>query len=160
MRIEDKTYTISQYFDYAARILFLVIAAVIVISVVLRLLGSPVDGAHEWVGFLTASAVGLALSYCAAQKGHVSVTILAERLSKRNQLYLDIIAQVVVLIILFFVVRSLVLYGNRMVIGGQVGMTTQVPLYYFAYIIALGFTGYFLVVLSALINSVKKVIKK
>lgn len=151
---------LSEKLDWIARALFMVIMILVVVNVVARLFGKPFDGASEWVGFLMSSAIALALSYCAAWEGHVAVTILIEKISKRKQVILEIIVNVLILLFLIFVVRMLILYGIRLQEGGLVGMTTKVPLHYFAYIIAIGFVGYCFVLLGNLIEFLTRVVRK
>ncbi|MDO9536370.1 MAG: TRAP transporter small permease [Bacillota bacterium] len=158
--IPKLTIKITESFDRIARTIFLIIVALVVGNVIFRFFGRPFGGCYEWVGFLMASAISLALSYCAAQEGHVAVTILVERLSKKNQMKVDIIVNILILLFLLMTVRMLILYGNRMFAGGYIGMTTKVPMHYFAYIIALGFVGYSLVLYGNLVESIKKVSRK
>ncbi len=151
---------VSEKLDWIARALFMSIMILVVANVVARFFGQPFDGASEWVGFLMSSAIALALSYCAALEGHVAVTIFIERLSNRKQVFLDIIVNALILLFLIFVVRMLILYGIRLQEGGLVGMTTKVPLHYFAYIIAVGFVGYCFVLLGNLIEFLTRVVRK
>ncbi len=151
---------VSQKLDWVARALFMVIMILVVSNVVARFFGQPFDGTAEWVGFIMSSAIALALSYCAAWEGHVAVTILIEKLSEEKQIVVNIIVNFLILLFLIFVVRMLFLYGIRLHEGGLVGMTTRVPLHYFAYVIAVGFIGYCFVVLGSLIEFLKRVVRK
>src|SRR5680860_1791143 len=47
-------------------------------NVVFRPFGHPIAGTYEWTGFLTALAIGLALSHCAARDGHLSLIHISE----------------------------------------------------------------------------------
>jgi TRAP-type C4-dicarboxylate transport system permease small subunit len=132
------------------------IMLLIVANVVARFFGRPLNGTSEWVGFLMSSAIALALSYCAAQEGHVAVTIFVEKLSKRKQAVVEIIVDILILIFLIYLVRMLILYADRLLTGGIVGLTTKIPLHYFAYIIAMGFFGYCLVLVGEIGDLFKK----
>src|SRR5660398_142151 len=52
-------------------------------NVVFRPFGHPIAGTYEWTGFLTALAIGLALSHCAARDGHTAIMLLVERFPSR-----------------------------------------------------------------------------
>ena len=158
--INRLTTKFSEKLDGVARILFMAMMLLVVANVVSRSLGYPFHGASEWVGFLMACAIALALSYCAAQGGHVAVTILFEKLSNRKQVIAELIVNILVFIFLILVVRMMILYGIRLDEGGHVGMTSRVPLHYFAYVIAVGIAGYSAVVLGEIIELFKKVGKR
>lgn len=148
---------ISEKLDWGARALFLVIVVLVVGNVIMRFFGRPLHGAYEVVGLLMSSAIGFAIAYCAAQEGHVAVTLVVERLPVRLQFFLDILVNLFVFLFLVLTVRMLLLYGNRLFIGDYVSMTRKIPLFYFAYIIAFGFAGYAMVLLGNLVETIKKV---
>lgn len=147
---------LSRIIDYVARILIGAIMVSVVGNVILRKLGHPIDGTYELVGFLTATAIGLALANSEVREVHVTVTFLTERLSKKSQVITGIFINIIILILLTMVFGMMILYGKKMAITGEVGLTTEIPFYYFVYIIAFGFLSYFLVVLGKVINSIKK----
>ena len=145
--------------DRLARFIFLLIMLLVVGNVIFRFFGQPFDGSYEWVGFLMGAAIGLSLAYCAFQEGHVSIDLLAERFSGGVQQAVELFGKLLCFVFLAMVARMLLLYGNRMLASGHVGMNTGIPLYYFAYIIAFGFFIYCLVLLYKILESAGKLIK-
>lgn len=158
--LQKYTVKISEKFDVIARVLFMVILILVVTNVISRSFGYPLNGVSEWVGFLMASAIALAISYCAALEGHVSVSILIDRLPFKKKASVEIIVGLFILVFLVFMVRMLTLYGIRLQQGGHIGMTTKVPLYPFAYVTALGFASYCVVMAGKLLEYVKRVSKR
>ncbi len=156
-----KTITyLTRSFDLLARVIFLLIMLVVVGHVIFRSLGQPFDGSYEWVGLLMGAAIGLSLGYCALQDGHVSINLLTERLSGWARQAVELLGHVLCFVFLALIARMLLLYGNRMLASGHVGMNTGVPLYYFAYMIAFGFLIYGLVLLYHVLESGGKMIKR
>lgn len=51
-------------------------------------------------------------------------------------------------------------YATDMVASGEIAFTTKVPIYPFVYLIAFGFLTLFLVLLSDVVHSVRKVVGK
>jgi len=151
---------LNETLDIIARIIFMIIMILVVGNVISRLFGRPFPGCYEWAGFLMASAIGLALAHCAVQEGHVAVTYFIERLTSRTQGVIESTVNIFILIFLIMIFRMLIIYGNRMFISGHVGMTTQIPLYYFVYIISFGFLGYCFVIVVKLSESLKRVVRK
>lgn len=150
----------TRFFDFPARFILLLIMMLVVGNIIFRLLGKPVDGSHEWVGFLTGISISLSLAYCALREGHVSIPILFDRLRGRTRRCAELLLHLFSLCLLIILLRMIILYGNRMLAGGHVGMNTGVPLHYFAYIIAFGFFLYCLVVVYNIAENVEEMIKQ
>ena len=150
----------TRLFDFPARFIFLLIVLLVVGNIIFRLLGKPVDGSHEWVGFLTGISISLSLAYCAIREGHVSISILFDRLRGRIRRCAELLLNLFSMCLLIILVQMIILYGNRMLAGGHVGMNTGVPLHYFAYIIAFGFFVYSLVVVYNIVKNVEEMIKR
>jgi len=129
-------------------------------NVILRLFKRPIEGTYEWVGFFTTLVIGLAVSYCAVNNGHIVITFLTERLSSRTQAVIDLVIGLISLGFLFLVSWQLADYATTMVESGEVALTTRVPFYPFIYLAAFGFLVYCLVVLVNLGEAVRKVVRK
>ncbi|HAP32412.1 MAG TPA: hypothetical protein DCQ14_05090 [Firmicutes bacterium] len=158
--IKELIIKVTKFCDFPARFILLLIMLLVVGNIVLRLLGKPLDGSHEWVGLLTGISISLSLAYCAIREGHVSITILFERLGGRTRQYAELLVNLFSLSLLIVLLRTIILYGNRMLAGGHVGVNTGVPLHYFAYIIACGFLVYSLAVIYHIAENVEKMIKR
>lgn len=150
-------FKVSKFLDGVARCAIVVTMLVVVGNVVLRLFGSPMGGTYEWAGFLTALAIGLSLAYCGAQGGHVAITLFVDRFPPKAQAVIDIITGFIVLLFLALASWEIAAYATGMAISGEVASTTKIPIYPFIYIIALGFAGFCLVMVSVIIESIRKV---
>lgn len=62
---------------------------IIMTSVVSRRFGHPVYGVYEWVELLMVPVVAAALGYAELKKGHVAVSIVAEKLGRRMRGFVD-----------------------------------------------------------------------
>lgn len=147
----------SQYLDYMARFIIVAIMLLIVINVLLRkLFGCPISGTYELTGLLTSAAISLALANCAAKGGHIAVSLITDMLSKKIKFVIELIMNTIVLSFLAWIFWIMVSYGKRIFISGRVGMSTEIPLYYFVFIIAIGFICYSFIVLENLIYHIIK----
>lgn len=151
---------LSYILDIIARWLVVALMVLVVGNIILRQFGHPIAGTVEWVEFLTAMAIGLALGFCGAQGGHVALTFIIEKLNKKNQLVVEIITDFIVMIFLSVSFWKMIVYANGTKLAGQVSLTTAVPIYYFIYILAFGFLGYGLVVLGSIIDNFRKVVQR
>ncbi len=151
---------VTKSMDVIARVLFLLIMLLVVGNVIFRMFGRPFDGSYEWVGFMMGTAISFSLAYCALREGHIAIGILVERLGGKIRQAVLLLEKLLSFFFLALTVRMILLYGNRMLESGHVGMNTGVPLYYFAYIIAFGFLVYCLVLIYNLVDGAEKMIKR
>jgi TRAP-type C4-dicarboxylate transport system permease small subunit len=158
--IKKFSHTISTYLDYGSRAVIAALMFLIVINVIMRAFGSPIRGTLEFVEFLNATVIGLALANCGAKGGHISVTFLYERLGKIARLINDVVVDLAVIGFLGLCSYRLYVYGSSMQALGQVSLTTQTPYYPFVFAIAIGFIVYCLVILGDLIENISKAVKE
>ena len=136
------------------------IMALISCNVIMRLLGYPIKGAVEFVGFLSSIAIGLSLAYCATQGGHIAVTLFTDKLSEKVQKWIELLVDIVVLFFLSLVVFRLCIYAITLRVTGQISLTTGIPYYPFVIVVAFGFLVYCLVVLSSVLTFFKKGVRE
>lgn len=158
--ITNFAFKVSQFLDRIAGWAIVATMVAVVGNVVLRIFGHPLGGTYEWVGFLTALAIGLSLAYCAAHGGHVAITLFMDKLPPKVQAFADIATGVIVLLFLLLASKEIAAYATSMVVSGEVSATTKVPIYPFIYLIAFGFLTFALVMLSVILESIGKVAKK
>lgn len=147
---------ISFILDQLARLLLLALMILIVGNVILRIFGSPIAATVEWAEFLSAMSIGLAVAYCGAKGGHLTIDFVVEKFNKKVQAVLGSIMDIIVFIFVSLSFWRLIVYANDAKLSGQVSMTSQTPYYYFIYLVALGFLAYGLVVLGSLIDRIRK----
>jgi TRAP-type C4-dicarboxylate transport system permease small subunit len=132
--------------------MMLVVANVLMRSIFSR----PILGTYELVGLLTAMGVGLALANCAFKKGHIAVGFIVDRFTPRIQAIIDVFIYSVTMGFWFLVACEVAEYANNMAENGMVSSTTQIPIYPFIYLLALGILGLSLVLLLMFLNSISK----
>lgn len=134
--------------------LFIFLAMLLVVSNVLlrAIFNSPIKGTYELVGLLTAVAVGMGLAHCAYQNGHISVGFIMDKFSNRIQSIVHIFIHIVSLCFWSFVVWHMFSYANETMHNGLVTATSEVPIFPFIYLIALGILILCLVTLKKLVS--------
>lgn len=147
---------ISYILDNLARVLLLALMVLIVGNVILRIFGRPIAATVEWAEFLSAMAIGLAVAYCGAKGGHLTIDFVVEKFNTKVQVVTNIVMDFIVLIFVNLSFWRLIVYANDTKLSGQVSMTSQTPFYLFIYLVALGFLAYGLVVLGSLIDRIRK----
>ncbi len=107
-------------------------------DVFLRLLGKPIPGTYELVGFLGAVVVSFALAFTSMEKGHIAVELLVERLSQRAQLGIEAFCNLIGALLFASIAWQAFLYALDIRKSGEVSPTLQMPSYPFIFGIAIG----------------------
>lgn len=157
LRLVEK---LSRGLDRVAGWALVAIMLLVVGNVVMRLFGKPIQGTYEWVSFLSALAIGLALAQCAVEDGHLSVTFLVDRLPRSWKGPVLFFGSAITVVFLAFTTWAVARYATSMVRSGEVGMSTHIPFYPFIYLIAFGFLVYCLVIFVKIGTTWKEEVKK
>lgn len=145
-RFRTLVVNISRLLDRIAGIAIFISMLLVVANTVSRVLfNKPILGTMEYVGFLAAVAVGLALAMCAVGNGHIAVDLLMDRLQPSVRVFIDGLVLLVTVIFLGLCSWGLFQYGASSAASGLVSPTTQTPVYPFIYLVALGFAVFALV---------------
>lgn len=153
-------YAISIFLDRLAGLLVFALMVLVVSNVIMRLTGKPILGAIEFVGFLMAIAIGLSLAYCQVQGSHIAVSLFLDNLPNKIRAYIEILVNIIVFLFLILVVWRLYIYADALRIKAQVSLTTGISFFPFILVIAFGFLVYCLVVLTGIVDSVRKVVRR
>lgn len=158
-KVSDLVTRISRFLDRLAGLCLVSVMVLVVGNILLRaLFKSPIMGAYELVGLLTAIAIGLALASCAVQNGHIAVGIVVDRLPCRWQSIIDALVNVAAMGFWAVIAWHISKYAYTMDINGVVTSTTQIPLSPVIYLVALGVAGLCLVLLIRFIDSLRKAV--
>ncbi|HZK17965.1 MAG TPA: TRAP transporter small permease [Clostridia bacterium] len=152
---------ISKLLDMLAGLCLVTTMLLVVSNILLRRFTSlSILGTYEYVGFLTALVVGLAIANCAVQNGHIAVDFIVNRLSFRKQAIIDTLTNVAALVFWGFSTWYICGFANSLIVRGVVSPTTQMPFYPIVYLVAFGVFALCLVLLVNLLESIKRVAVK
>lgn len=153
-------YSVSRMLSKVSGVALVSVMGLVVVNVALRFLGHPILGTYEFVSFLTAVVISLGLADCAVHKGHVAITLVADRFSQRIQVIVDIVGAILgtgLFLVLSWVCSA---YAIAMWHSGEVSPTIEVVYYPFIFVVAFGFLVLALVLLVDLLKSRAQVIKE
>jgi TRAP-type C4-dicarboxylate transport system permease small subunit len=132
----------------------------VVINVLMRtIFNRPFLGTYEYVGFATALIVGFSLAYCAIMESHITVDLLTNQLPNGVRDVVISLAEIISFVFVALVTWQLVKYAGNIQSTGEVSPTTEVPLYPFIYLVALGFLALSLVALGRTVKYIRKVVE-
>lgn len=120
----------------------------------------PVFGAIDIVQLCQLVAISFAASSALIFGRHVQVEFFTVMFPERAQAAISVVIDLLGLFLFAVIVWRLTLYGYYMQTGREVSGTARIPLYPFAYGIALGSLPVCLVLLSQLITSLSRTLKK
>lgn len=132
----------------------------VVVNVIMRaIFNRPFLGTYEYVGFSTALIVGFSLAYCAIMESHITVDLLTNQLPNGVRDVIVSLAEIISFGFVALVTWQLVKYAGSLQSTGEVSPTTEVPLYPFIYLIALGFLALSIVALGKSVKYFRKVVE-
>lgn len=132
----------------------------IVGNVLLRIVWKPILGTYDIVSFLGAVLISFALANCAAQKGHVAISIVVERLPQRAQAITDSITGLFSAVIFMVISWQSIVYATKLWQDGVLSATLLVPYFPLVYGVGFGCIMISLVLLADFFKSVTKAVKK
>ncbi len=148
---------LSRWLDRIAGLCLAGTMVLVVCNIILRVaFNRPMAGAVDYVGFLSALAISLALAYCAVQNAHIAVDFILEKFPSRVRAVVDTAINAVGLVFWCVVFWKMTEYGRSLAANGVVAPTTQMPLHPFVYLVSLGLFALCLVMLVRFTDSVKR----
>jgi len=126
-------------------------------DVILRLFRHPIPGTYEVVGLLGTVIISFSLAYTSMQKGHIAVEFLVQKLPRKSQLKISAANDLIGSILFGLIAWQSVVYGVNLRQSNEVSLTIQIPIYPFAYGIAIGCGLLCLILLSESISSIKRI---
>ncbi|MCP3942779.1 MAG: TRAP transporter small permease [Desulfobacteraceae bacterium] len=127
-----------------------------VVDVIGRFFKHPIFGSVELVGFLATIVVAAALPYTYKADAHVGVELLVRLLSKKKQIYIDILTRSVSFILFGLITWQMFLYADEIHKTGEVSMNLEFPIYYIIYLLAFGLLIFSMTILETIVSNIKQ----
>lgn len=127
-------------------------------DVITRYFGVPIFGAVEVVSFMAIILLACAMPLTHIEKGHVGVDLLVRRLSPRVQAIIDSITGLLSTVLFALVSWQMFIYAVTMKRSGEVSMSLQFPTYILVYVTAVAFAVLSLVILTELVDNIRKAV--
>jgi len=108
-----------------------------VADVLLRAGGRPIIGTFEIVALLLALVIGFGIPQVSLDKGHVSMEVLVEKLSRKGKNIMHTFTRLLCLGLFSFIGINLFNVGARFHASGEVSATIKIPFYPVAYGVAI-----------------------
>jgi TRAP-type C4-dicarboxylate transport system permease small subunit len=160
-KLDLLSHSVSKWFDAVGAVAIIVMMIVTCVDVfgakVLRL---PLPGAFDFIVISQLVSTAFAAAFVLVLNIHVKVDFLVTRLPRRTQAAISSIIHLLSLILFILIVWRLILYGLELQASRESSAEIRIPLYPFAYMIALASIPVCLVLLAKLLSSVKEVFER
>lgn len=149
---------ITVLLDRLAGIAMLAAMLLVVTNIILRTtVGKPILGTYEYVGFITAAVIALALAHCGFQNGHLAVGVIMAKFPAKVRLIIDAVVHLISILFLGLFSYHVFDYAGGMIFTGEVSPTTRTPFYPFVYLVAVGLVALCCVLLMRFIKIVARI---
>ena len=160
-KLEGFNRSISAWFEWIGFIGLLLVMVVTCVDVIgAKLFRSPLFGALDIVMLAQMVAVSFATAYALILGKHVSVEFFVAMLPNRWRSLVACFVSFLGLLLFILVAWQLCVYGYDLQMGEEVSATALIPLYPFAYGIALASVPVCLVFLHDLLTALLKMVKQ
>ena len=147
-----------EWIGLAALLLMMVITCIDVVGA--KLFRSPILGALDIVQLSQIMAIAFALGMAQVLRRHVQVESFFRLLPRRAQTVINIIVSLIVFVFFIVIIWQVCVLGYSFQTSGEYSPTAYIPLYPFAYVIALACIPFCLVLLVEFFNSLKQKVAK
>ncbi len=135
--LDNFTTKLSIYLEWLGVIGILLMFFVNFIDVVgAKLFLWPLPGATEIIGFSQIVAIAPAIAFTLIVGRHIRVEFIIMRLPKRIRATISAISSLLSFSIFVLLLWQSILYGDSLKKSGEIGSTSHIPFYPFAYLIA------------------------
>jgi len=160
-KLEKFNRLLSGWFEWIGLAGLLVVMFITCIDVIgAKLFLRPVFGALDIVMLSQLVAISFAAAFVLILGRHVRVEFFVARLPRRAQAVIDSIIFLLGLALFILIIWRLCVYGYSLQTGGEVSATALIPLYPFAYGIALASIPVCLVFLLEFLSSLARMVKR
>jgi TRAP-type C4-dicarboxylate transport system permease small subunit len=122
-----------------------------------KLFVRPLPGSVEIISFSQIVAIAPAIAFTLILGRHIRVEFILDRFPKRIRAAITSVSSFLSLILFVLIVWQSYLYGVSLQKAGEIGSTSHLPLYPFAYLIALCSVPVCLVFLMEILQSLNEV---
>jgi TRAP-type C4-dicarboxylate transport system permease small subunit len=158
--LETLTANLSRYLEWVGVIGILLMFFVNFIDVVgAKFFLWPLPGATEVIGFSQIVAIAPAIAFTLIIGRHIRVEFIVAKLPKRVRETISAISSFLSFSVFALLSWQSILYGESLKKAGEIGSTSHIPFYPFAYLIALSCIPVCLAFLVELLKSFLEVIK-
>jgi len=122
-----------------AGVALIVTVITVFVDVIGRYFGEGIKGSIDIVRLTSIVAMGGAIPYTTAVKGHIAVEFLFRRLNKPLRIVLDTIIRLLMLALFLCIVYFMSKHGIALYKSGEVTPTAQIPIFWVPFWMALCF---------------------
>jgi tripartite ATP-independent transporter DctM subunit len=151
---------LSRAMDVGGRIVLAAMVIMITADVILRYaFNRPIKGSFELIELMLVVITFMGLAYTQLKRGHVSVTLITEKLTSRTVAILESATYLLCLMITIFITWQSVIRAGIVKEEGTASDLLLIPIYPFVWVVVLGSAILCLVFLKDLLKSVGKVLR-
>ncbi|MDW8003019.1 MAG: TRAP transporter small permease [Deltaproteobacteria bacterium] len=153
-RLAERISRYLLYIGMGALLFMLLVNFVDVIGA--KLFKRPLPGATEYTSLFQVAAISTAIAYTLIERRHIRIDFLVNKLRKRARKVVSVSVTVLEIILFVIIVWRGFLYGHSLMKAGEVGATSELPFYPFAFILAISGIPVILILTNRIFEELKK----
>ena len=159
--LEKTLLTVTRRVSNIGEVVLLAMVLLIIVDIILRrIFNNPISWSLEVIRVELVVVVFFSVAYCGARRGHISIDVLTSRLPPRIQAYLETVMIFLGMGLFIFMAWGSINSGMGLLANHRITGLLPIPLYPFAFAVALGSLLLALVLMVQLLHSIKNMVSK
>jgi TRAP-type C4-dicarboxylate transport system permease small subunit len=155
-RFERLVKNMSKTFEWVGVVGYLIMVLVNVIDVVgSKFFNFPLPGAFEVTSFAQVIAIALTIPIGLYLGFHISIDFILEKFPDTPKRLINIFVSIILVIFFGLILYQTLEYGYSLQISDEIGSVSKIPLFPFAYVIAIGIVPVILFYIIKTMTSIK-----
>ncbi|MDD5244272.1 MAG: TRAP transporter small permease [Syntrophorhabdaceae bacterium] len=155
-RFERFVKNMSKTFEWVGVVGYLIMVLVNVIDVVgSKFFNFPLPGAFEVTSFAQVIAIALTIPIGLYLGFHISIDFILEKFPDTPKRLINIFVSIILVIFFGLILYQTLEYGYSLQISDEIGSVSKIPLFPFAYVIAIGIVPVILFYIIKTMTSIK-----
>ena len=152
--LEKTVHAMARRVSHLAQLCLVLVMLIIVGNIVMRAWWKPLPGSYELVEMLGALILSMGAAYCAVARGHVTVSLVVDKLSRRKQAAIDLVTGSISVLFISAIGWGLIKYAKMTFTRGLETPSLSIPLYPVYFLVA---AGLIMLAMTALIEVIRSI---
>ena len=155
LRLVKSFHAVAEKANWIAALMLLTMMLLTTADVIMRFFKRPIPGTYEMIGLFGSATIACALGYTSVAKGNIAVDLVARKLPLRIRAITDGVNATIALMLFAILTWQGLVHGSTLLRTGEVSLTVKMPIYPFAFGLAIGCSLLCLVLIGDIVRAVR-----
>lgn len=155
LRLVKSFHTLAEKANWIAALMLLTMMLLTSADVIMRFFKRPIPGTYELIGLFGSATIAGALGYTSVSKGNIAVDLITRKLPLRIRVITEGVNAAIAALLFAVLTWQGFVHGSTLLRTGEVSLTVKMPIYPFAFVLAIGCGLLCLVLIGDIVRAVR-----